>query len=145
MEPCLPPRDTARAMSQAPETVVRSGFERFNAGERDPSPELWHHDARWVPDRRDPEPAPYLGLDAITGVFRSWVEGYPDLRVDPLETRATGGRVFAWVRFSGHGASSKVAIEMERAIVYTVERGRIRLVEEFFDRYEALEAAGLSE
>ncbi len=132
-------------MSQAPEDVVRSAYERFNAGERDPLPDLWHHDAKWIPDRRDPEPAPYLGLDAISGVFRSWVEAYPDLRVDPLEMRATGERVFAWVRFSGHGAGSRVAIDMERAIVYTVERGKVRLVEEYFDRAEALEAAGLRE
>ena len=98
-------------MSQAPEDVVRSAYERFNAGERDPLPDLWHHDAKWIPDRRDPEPAPYLGL----------------------------------VRFSGHGAGSRVAIDMERAIVYTVEREKVRPVEEYFNRAEALEAAGLSE
>ena len=122
---------------------MRSEYERFNAGERDPSPDAWHPEAKWVPDSRDPEPAPYLGPEAIAGVFRSWVEAYPDLRVDPLEMGSTGERVFVWVRFSGHGAGSGVTIDMERAIVYTVKQGKVRRVEEYFDRAQALEAAGL--
>jgi ketosteroid isomerase-like protein len=127
-------------MSRSPEDVVRSGYERFNAGDRDPIPELWHSDAAYIPDRRDPEPAPYSGLEAITGVFRSWVDAYPDLRVDPLEIRAAGKRVFVWARFHGQGATRWVAIDMERAQVYTVEQAKILQVEEYFDRDEALKA-----
>jgi ketosteroid isomerase-like protein len=132
-------------MSGTVEDLVREAYERFNAGERDPVSELWHPDAEYVPDRRDPEPAPYRGLNAITGVFRSWVDAYPDLRVEPLQMRSVEDRVFVWARFLGHGAASEVAIDMERAQVYTLENGKIRRVEEYFDQKEALEAAGLSE
>jgi ketosteroid isomerase-like protein len=132
-------------MSQENVEIVRSAYERFNAGEREPSPELWHLDAEYISDRRDPDPATYRGLAAIARVFRSWVDAYPDLRVEPLEIRASGHRVFVWTRFSGHGAGSEVPIDMERAQVWTVEDAKIRQAEEYFDSDEALEAAGLRE
>jgi ketosteroid isomerase-like protein len=132
-------------MSQDNVGIVRSGYERFNAGEKEPPRDLWHLDGDYVPDRGDPDPGTHHGLAAITKVYSRWAEAYPDLRVEPLEVRANGDRVFAWVRFSGHGASSGVAIDMERAQVWTVEDSKIRRCEEFFDRSDALEAVGLSE
>jgi ketosteroid isomerase-like protein len=65
--------------------------------------------------------------------------------LEPLEIRANGDRVFAWVRFTGHGADSGAAMEMELAHVVTLEGGKTRRIEEFFDRAEALEAVGLRE
>jgi hypothetical protein len=59
----------------------------------------------------------------------------PDLRVEPLEIRSNGERVFEWTRFTGHGADSGVAMEMDLAHVLTYEpledygqceRGRLR-------------------
>ena len=132
-------------MSQENMDLVRSGYDRFNAGEREPPPELWHVDAEYVSDRRDPDPATYHGLAAIARVFHSWVEAYPDLRVEPLEIRESDNQVFVWARFLGHGAGSGVAIDMERAQVWTMEDAKIRRVEEHFDRAEALAAVGLSE
>jgi ketosteroid isomerase-like protein len=132
-------------MSQQNVELVRSGYERFNAGEREPPPALWHPDAEYISDRRDPDPATYHGLAAIAGVFHSWVEAYPDLRVEPLEIRQSDNQVFVWARSLGHGARSGVAIDMERAQVWTMEDAKIRRVEEHSDRAEALEAVGLSE
>ena len=131
-------------MSQENVELVRAAYERFNAGDRAPSPELWHSDCEYVSDRRDPDPATYRGLAAITRVFHSWVDAYPDLRVEPLEILASGQRVFVWTRFSGHGAGSGVPIDMERAQVWTLEGGKIRRAEEYFDRAEGLEAVGLT-
>jgi hypothetical protein len=78
-------------------------------------------------------------------VFHSWVEAYPDLRVEPLEIRQSDNQVFVWARFLGHGAASGVPIDMERAQVWTIEDAKIRRVGEHLDRSEALEAAGLTE
>ena len=44
-------------MSQKNVDLLRSGYERFNAGEREPPEDLWHADAEYVPDRNDPDPA----------------------------------------------------------------------------------------
>ena len=72
-----------------------------------------------------------------------WIEAYPDLRVEPLEIQTNGDRAFVWVRFSGHGAGSGVPIDMELAHVVTVEGGKFRSIEEYPERADGLEAAGL--
>ena len=124
---------------------VLDGYARFNAGER--RPELWY----WLPDaeyhaaRDDPDSAIHRGIDAVRRQFASWVEAYPDLRVEPVEARASGNKVFLWVRFTGHGAASGAPLEMELAHVITLRDGRVARTVEYFDRNEALGAAGLSE
>ena len=52
--------------------------------------------------------------------------------------------VFLWVRFSGHGEGSGAPVEMELAHVLTMRDGKVARTVEYFDRAEALEAAGLS-
>jgi hypothetical protein len=75
-----------------------------------------------------------------------WVEAYPDLQVEPLEIQTNGNRAFAWVQFSGHGAASGVPIDMEMAHVVTIDEGGKTLrIEEYPERADGLEAAGLSE
>jgi ketosteroid isomerase-like protein len=74
-----------------------------------------------------------------------WFDAYPDLQVEPLEIRVNGDRVFVWTRFTGHGADSGAAMEMELAHVVTIEGERTRRIQEYFDRAEALQAAGLTE
>ena len=124
---------------------VLDGYARFNAGER--RPELWY----WLPDaeyhaaRDDPDSAIHRGIDAVRRQFASWVEAYPDLRVEPVEARASGDKVFLWVRFTGHGAASGAPLEMELAHVISLRDGRVARTVEYFDRNEALEAAGLEE
>jgi ketosteroid isomerase-like protein len=60
-----------------------------------------------------------------------------------MEIRANGDRAFVWTHVSGHGADSGIAMDMELAQVITLEGGRIRRIEEYSDRAEALEAVGL--
>jgi uncharacterized protein len=127
------------------EELVRSGYASFNAGARIPTLEFWHADGVYATDARDPDTAVRRGLDAVQKQYAEWVDAYPDLRVEPLEIRTNGDRAFVWVRFSGHGAGSGVPIEMELAHVWTVEGGKIRRIEEYSDRAEGLEAAGLAE
>jgi ketosteroid isomerase-like protein len=132
-------------MSQEIEDFVQSWYDRFNGGERLPSADVWHADGVYVNSSNDPDPGTHRGLDAITKQFQTWIEAYPDLRVDPLEILVNGDRVLVWARWSGHGAGSEVPIEMEMAQVCTIDDGKIRRIEEYMDRAEALEAVGLTE
>jgi ketosteroid isomerase-like protein len=133
------------AMSQEIEDFVRSAYDRFNAGERLPSADAWHADGVYVNSSNDPDPDTHRGIDAIVKQFQMWIDAYPDLRVDPLEILVNGDRALVWARWSGHGAGSEVPIEMVMAQVWTIEDGRIRRIEEYMDRAEALEAAGMAE
>jgi ketosteroid isomerase-like protein len=132
-------------VSQEHIDFVLGAYARYNAGER--SPELWyfHEDAEYRTSSSHPDSAVHRGIDAIRRQYERWEEAYPDLQVEPVEAKANGDQVFLWVRFSGHGASSGLAIEMELAHVLTLEHARVRRVEEYMDRAEGLQAAGLTE
>ena len=132
-------------MSEQIEDFVRSVYDRFNGGERLPAGDAWHADGVYVNSSNDPDPGTHRGLEAITKQFQTWIDAYPDLRVDPLEILVNGDRVLVWARWSGHGAGSGVPIEMEMAQVCTIEEGKIRRIEEYMDRAEALEVLSLRE
>jgi ketosteroid isomerase-like protein len=130
-------------MSQENEDLARFGYEWFNR-EKEPPP-TWHPDGEFINAREDPDHASYRGIDAIRAQHQGWFDSYPDLRIEPLEIRSNGDLVFVWTRFTGHGADSGVAMEMELAHVATYESGKLRRLREYFDREEALEAVGLAE
>jgi ketosteroid isomerase-like protein len=125
------------------EDLIRWGYHWFNR-EKEPSP-TWLPDGEFVNAREDPDYATYRGIDAIRKQHQGWFDSYPDLRVEPLEIRVNGDRVFVWTHFSGHGADSGAAMTMELAHVFTLEGQKTRRLEEYLDREEALEAVGLRE
>jgi SnoaL-like domain len=92
---------------------VLAGYARLNAGERTPELSFWDENAVYVNSAADPDAAAHEGIDAITRLSASWLEAYPDLRVEPLEARGHRDMVFLWVRFAGHGAASGLPMEME--------------------------------
>jgi len=57
----------------------------------------------------------------------------------------SGDRVLAFLRLTVHGRASGLPIHAETGNVYEFEEGKIRRIQIFLDREEALEAAGLSE
>jgi ketosteroid isomerase-like protein len=131
-------------MSQENVEFVLAAYEWGNR-ERRLARAWWHPDGEYVNAREDPDHATHRGVEAIDKLFTSWIDAYPDVQVEPLEARAGGDRVFVWVRFSGHGAESGILLEMELAHVIAIEDGKIKRLEEYFDRAEALEAVGLPE
>ena len=54
-------------------------------------------------------------------------------------------RVFVTVRFHGRGRASGVEVETRLYEVYMLRDGKVLRIDEYDDRAEALEAAGLSE
>ena len=128
------------------EELIRWAYAYFNR-EHEPPPN-WHPDGEFVNAREDPDHATYRGIEAIRKQHQGWFDSYPDLNIEPVEIRQNGDgdRVFVWAHFSGHGADSGVAMDMELAHVLTLdEDGRTRRLEEFFDRGEGLRAAGIEE
>ena len=125
------------------EERIRWGYAWFNR-EREPPP-LWCEDGEFVNSRDDPDHAVHRGIDAIRRQHQGWFDAYPDLRVEPIEIRVNGDTVFVWVRFTGHGADSGAEMQMELAQIVTIEDGRTRRIEEFFDRGDGLRAAGLAD
>jgi ketosteroid isomerase-like protein len=138
-----PRRDTAGVSSPNVARVLE-GYAVFNGGVKEPQLAYWHEDGEYHVAREDPDSTVHRGIDALRSHFANWVEAYPDLRIEPLETEE-GDKVFVWVRFSGHGGASGAPMEAELAHVVTLRDGKFARLEEYTDRAEARRAAGLEE
>jgi ketosteroid isomerase-like protein len=131
-------------MSQENVEAVRRQQEHFNqSGEV--LPEIYDSDAEWMAAREDPDAATHRGLEAIRGYFAQWTGMFEGIDFRAEELIDAGDKVFAWIRFSGKGITSGAPVEMEQAQIWTFREGKVVRVEEYFDRAEAVEAAGLRE
>jgi ketosteroid isomerase-like protein len=131
-------------MSEENVKIALEGYELLNSGVREPQLKYWHEDGEYRVAREDPDSTIHRGIDALRRHYASWMEAYPDLKVEPQEARSNGDMVFLWVRFSGHGGASGAPMETELAHVLTMREGRIAVLAEFTDREEALREAGLA-
>ena len=140
--------DTARAMSKENVEAVRQTRVAFNSGDPDLVAALLARDAEIVPMRAAFEGTSYRGPDAAQRFFADLNETWQEIKMEELETRDLGDRVFATglVRGRGQRSGIQVVVEMKMAWVVDFQGGLItRFVTYTGDRAEALEAAGLAE
>src|SRR5208282_886649 len=88
----------------------------------------------------------YEGTDGIRRYFRDIEEAAPDFRIelDGVE-EVDSKRVIAFLRTSGTGRASGIRMAPPATNVYDLIDGKISRIRIFFDRQEALKAAGLEE
>ncbi len=124
--------------------LVRRGDEAFNRRDFDAALADAHDDLRWKP---------YFSVETklLRGkaeILEAWTTQTDalDVRIDLLELTALDAtRALAVGRWSGRGAGSDAPVEQVNAQVFTVEEGKLRWVETFASKREALEATGLKE
>jgi ketosteroid isomerase-like protein len=85
------------------------------------------------------------GWDAVSAGYERWHEAWEAETTTVEEVIGHGDRVFAAGRFHARGRASGVAVETRHYEVYTMRDGTILRIDEFREREEALEAAGLRE
>jgi ketosteroid isomerase-like protein len=132
-------------MSQENVEVVRASYEAWNAGDKDAFRELYDPDAMIVTSLEGwPEPGPIVGREAVMRQFEQQREAF---EVDSVETISdyidSGDRVV--VRMIWHGEGQGPEANLEMTVAFTVRKGKVFLLEFFWDHAEALEAVGLSE
>jgi ketosteroid isomerase-like protein len=134
-------------MSQENVEVVRRLVEALNARDLDTYyVEFFDPDVEWHTSVEDPDAAIHRGLQAYQRYVEQWIEGFDGLHIDVEEYIDVGDdRVFTWARFTGRGRTSGAPADWYLATTFTIRDGRVVRGEEYFDRAEALEAAGLSE
>jgi len=141
-------------MSQENVEIVRKAFENLNAFLRgeltsealsellDPQIEWDWHDLPPVPDA----PQHLRGAPEVIGFLEQFRRAWADLTTEPLELiEAPDDRVLASTRLSGRGRESGVSIEAHPFQLFTIRDEKVRIMEFFRHRAEALEAAGLEE
>jgi ketosteroid isomerase-like protein len=88
----------------------------------------------------------YDGPDGIRRFFTDIGDAAPDFKIVIEGLEAVGpDRVLGFMRVLGTGRASGIPIENPTGNVYEFADGRIQRIVIFFDRNQALEAAGLRE
>jgi hypothetical protein len=87
----------------------------------------------------------YHGHDGYLQVWQGLLESFEDVRLDPEELLDLGNRLLVTTQMSGHGTGSGVFISEPHYQLFTLRRGLVVRQDDFQDRAQALEAAGLSE
>ena len=132
-------------MSQENVEIVRASFEAWNGGNMDAVRESYDPDAILRPPEGWPEPGPYFGTEAVMRQFEQLRETWDTDASEPISDFIdVGDRVavrLIWRTVGGRGPEAN----LELTAVFTVRKGKIILLEYFWDHAEALEAVGLSE
>jgi ketosteroid isomerase-like protein len=134
-------------MSQENVEIVREGWDAWFRGDTNALFALYDPEIVWdmTHYRQWPEPT-YRGTEGVRRFLTEWLEVWEDYEVGVDEVLAApDGRVvsLAWQR--GKGRHSGLAMEMEWGQIATVSEGKMTRIENYDNRGEALEAAGLSE
>jgi ketosteroid isomerase-like protein len=77
--------------------------------------------------------------------MQRWEGSFEDLEVTYEETIDAGDRVVLKTYVSGRGRGSGVEVDDRSYMVWTLQDGKVTRMDEFTERADALEAAGLSE
>lgn len=121
---------------------ARGGFEAYAAGNIDEA--LAHLDPEIV--YKQATAATWVqGRDAVRAAWERWESGWDEIDMTSEEIIDAGDRVIHAILFRGRGRGSGIEVAGRFFQVYTVRDGKTVRWEEFSERSEALEAAGLPE
>ena len=85
------------------------------------------------------------GVEEVEAAMTRWESTWDDYDVIPEEFIDLGDRVLATLRVVGRGRASGIAVDALFHQVFTLRDNKIVRMDEFINRSEALEAAGLRE
>jgi ketosteroid isomerase-like protein len=129
-------------MSEENVEVVRRAFQYLASG-RGGSEVLASFDPNVV--MKPVETGATYGVIAIRDNFERWQSTFDELEVTVEEIIDAGDRVVHSAHWRGRGRGSGVEVDARYSEVYTLRDGKIIRVDEYTERADALEAAGLSE
>ena len=102
-------------------------------------------DVEWVVAKEHPNSRTLYGHEEIRGYFDEWDEMLEDIQFDVDDYREAPNRVVAMGKVRGKGKGGGTPVVVPLMLVCVFEGDKVARVEEYLDRADALEAAGLSE
>ncbi len=133
-------------MSQENVELVELGFDAFQRGDVEAMREGSHADVVIVQPPEVPDAKSYEGHAGIAAAFEDWPSQWEDFRFELLEViDVSDTTLVAVTRQRGRGAHSGIEMDITVAFVNTMRDGKLARMEMFFNRAQALEAAGVPE
>jgi ketosteroid isomerase-like protein len=129
-------------MSEGNVEIVRRAFKYLVSG-RGGSEVLASFDPNVV--MKPVETGATYGVNAIRDNFERWQSTFDELSVTVEEMIDAGDQVVHSAHWRGRGRGSGIKVDARYHEVYALRDGKIIRVDEYTERAEALEAAGLSE
>jgi ketosteroid isomerase-like protein len=130
-------------MSQENLKIARTLLNAWNAGDTDAVRALYHPDIVALTAEGWPEPGPWVGRDAVMRSLEQILDTWDTGAFEPISFIDAGDRVVA--RQLWHGVGRGPDLNLEFTTVGTYRKGKVVLLEFFWDHVEALEAVGLSD
>ena len=131
-------------MSQENVEIVRSLLKAYNAGDMGAVAAGHAPNVIWAALEGWPEADTLVGREACMNQYERLRAAFDVDTVEPIsDFIAAGDRVVVRVNWRGTGRGPDMNLDLTR--VLTVRKGKIFIIEEFWDHAEALEAVGLSE
>jgi ketosteroid isomerase-like protein len=127
-------------MSQANVEVVRRLFDSYRRGDYAEAAVCLAADVVYEVGQE----LPARGREAVRAMWERWDSTWDELETVPEEFIDAGHQVLVIVRYSARGRGSGLKYEERLFDVYTFRDGRCVRKQEFRERSEALEAAGLT-
>jgi ketosteroid isomerase-like protein len=124
---------------------ARRGYEAFNEGGVEAILPFLEPEIEWINLAQIPLAGTYNGHDGVREFFKLLLSLFEGLRIDPDEFIPIGEEfVLVFVRIWGRGTGTGVEGEVPVAMLWKVGQTGAAQVRIFYDRSEALEAAGLA-
>jgi ketosteroid isomerase-like protein len=127
-------------MSQENVEVVKQAYDAYVRGDLSGALEYYDADVTFNPN----EELPIRGHGAVRAYLERWEEPWEDYEVEAEEFIDAADRVVVTVHFKGRGKGSGIEIDARSHHVHALRDGKIVRMDEYTDRNQAFEAAGLS-
>jgi ketosteroid isomerase-like protein len=128
--------------------IVRTGCEAWVRGDFDASFENWNPDIAWDTTHFEGwvENKVYRGKDEVRRFLEEWLASWDaESYESSFEVMDAGDRVLVFWSQRMRGQGSGAPVKLASAQVLTIRGGRVRRIDNYTSRTEALKAAGLTE
>jgi ketosteroid isomerase-like protein len=131
-------------MSQENVERLRSAYENFGTEGLDM--DFMTEDIEFTqPDEIGGGEGTYRGREAVARGVQGLLDVFDELHAEPEEFHVAGDYVVVFIRLRGRGKASGVPVDVAQAHLWRFRAHRVDLWRAYFDRNEALKAAGLEE
>ena len=134
-------------MSQENVELIRQGWDAWLRGDLPTLFCTFDPEIVWDTSHfRDWPESTYYGIKGVERFLSEWLNVWDDYEAGVEDVfAAPDGRVVSLIWHRGKGRNSRLPMDMEMAQIATVRGGKVTRLDNYDDRADALEAAGLSE